>query len=78
MHGWQGENLIREMHKLDITTWCKVEPSAENMVQSSMHNLFSLLVNPALSYFVTIDVQGAPLCLLFGTGAALGFLKKDT
>ena len=66
------------MHKLDITTWCKVEPSAENMVQSSMHNLFSLLVNLALFYCVIIDVQGAFLCLLFGTGAALGFLKKDT
>jgi len=40
-------------------------------------SVLSLAVNPVLSYFVTVQVQGAPLCLIVDTGAAVSLLRKD-
>ena len=39
--------------------------------------MLSLAVNPTLSYYVTMHVQGVPLCLMVDTGAAVSLLRKD-
>ena len=40
-------------------------------VQGNTDSVLSLAVNPTLSYYVTMHVQGVPLCLMVDTGAAV-------